>query len=92
MFGLSFEVKSDLEKIFFGKTVERNYVREDNDTFRKGPCFVEKHVSGFIGEFEGLGIFNEDAFFCADTRRDHNSCRCGKTQRAGAGNDEDAHE
>ena len=92
MFGLSFEIKGNLEKVFFGKIVERYYIGEYNDTFRKGPCFVEKYISGFVGQFEGLGIFNEDTFFRADTGRDHDSCWRGKTQRAGTGNDEDAHE
>ena len=63
MFRLSFKVKSNLQKVLFRKTIERCYVRKHNDTFRESPCFIEKHISGFIGEFKGLGIFNKDAFF-----------------------------
>ena len=92
MFRLSFEVESDLQKVLFGKIVKRHDVGKHNDTFRKGPRLIEKHISGFIGQFEGFGIFNKDAFFRTGARCNHDSCWRGKTQRAGTGNDEDAHE
>ncbi len=72
----------------FGNAVQRDYIGDAGFSFGDGAGFVQHDGRNFFHLLDGSAFPDEHAVFSAHTGTDHQSGRCGQSQRTRTGDDQ----